>query len=390
MSAPDPRLAARTYGVAPFHVVALSEVAYSLMAQGREVIMMLPGEPDFGTPQPVVDAVSESLQNGRVRYTQSFGIPSLRLKIAEYYTARFGVTVPIERIAVTTGASSALLLALAATLDKDQQLLLSDPGYPCNRHFARIYEGRSVNVPVGPETNYQLSAELIDHHWTADTGGALIATPSNPTGTIVPPDELARIAVTVAGHGGTLIVDEIYAELVYDSDPKTILSYTHDAFVINSFSKTFGMTGWRLGWMIVPEWAVAAVTRLAANMYISAPEISQHAGAACFAPEVWAIVAQRKAELRARRDLLVAGLRELGFGVPVVPEGAFYVYADCSAFTDNSYDWCVRLLNEEFVGVTPGIDFGKNRAREHVRFSYTCSQKQITEALHRIARFLNR
>ena len=388
MPVPDPRLAARTYGVAPFHVVALSEVAYTLMAQGRDVIMMLPGEPDFGTPRPVVDAIAGYLHSGRVRYTQSFGLPVLREKIADYYLSRFGVTVPIQQIAVTTGASSALLLALAATLDNGQNLLLSDPGYPCNRHFARIYEGQSINIPVGPQTNYQLSAELIDHHWTPDTAGVLIATPSNPTGTIVAPDELGRIVETVATRRGTLIVDEIYAELVYDSAPHTILRHTHDAFVISSFSKTFGMTGWRLGWMVVPEWAIDAVTRLAANMYISAPEIAQHAGVACFTPEVWAIAADRKNELRARRDLLVSGLRNLGFGVPVVPEGAFYVYADCSAFTTDSYAWCVRLLNEEFVGVTPGIDFGTNRAMEHVRFSYTCSPEKITEALLRVARFI--
>ena len=390
MPAPDPRLATRTYGVAPFHVVALSEIAYALTAQGRDVIMMLPGEPDFGTPPSVIESATSWLQSGQVRYTQSFGIPSLRHKISQYYADRLGVTVPVERIAITTGASSALLLALAATLDKDQHLLLADPGYPCNRHFARVFEGRATNVAVGPESNYQLSAESIGAHWTPDTAGALIASPSNPTGTIVPHDEMAKIADTVAANKGTLYVDEIYGELVYDHDPDTILGHTHDAFVINSFSKTFGMTGWRLGWMVVPEWAVGPLTRLAANMYISAPEVSQHAGVACFTPEVWAIVAERKAELRARRDRLVDGLRTIGFHIPVVPEGAFYVYADCSKFTDDSYAWCMRLLNEEFVGVTPGVDFGKHRANVHVRFSYTCSQQRITDALERIQRFVKK
>ena len=386
----DPRLAARTREVEPFHVMVISAKVFELMAQGRDVIVMVAGEPDFGTPPAAVEAATKAIANGKVRYTASPGIDPLRSAIAGYYGERFDVDLPASRVMVTTGASSALLLALAAIVERDAEVLLADPGYPCNRHFARIYEGRAVNLPVGSETNYQLSADLVEANWSYRTTGVLLATPSNPTGTIVRPAELAAIADVVAERRGTLFVDEIYGELVYDLAPQTVLSHTNDAFVINSFSKTFGMTGWRLGWLVVPEWALDAVDRLAQNMYISAPAASQAAGLACFSPEVWAIVAERREQFRERRDVLIAGLRDIGFKVPVVPEGAFYVYADCSAFTDDSYRFCLDLLEHAGVGCTPGIDFGTYLADRHIRFSYTCSPARIVEALARIWEFVGR
>ncbi|MDQ1423140.1 MAG: hypothetical protein QOD72_638 [Acidimicrobiaceae bacterium] len=384
----DHRLARRVADIEPFRVVEMMQEAWRLQATGRDIVFMVAGEPDFGTPAPVIDAVSRRLAGGHVHYTPSLGLPELRSAIADYYRSRFGLVLPVERIAVTTGASGALLLALAATVDTDTRILLADPGYPCNRHFMRLFEGRARSIPVDAATNYQLTAALVDEHWNDGTTGVLVATPSNPTGTIVAPDELAAIAATVAGRAGVLYVDEIYSELVYDAPTPTILTRTDDAFVVNSFSKTFGMTGWRLGWMVMPEWAIDAVEVLAQNLYISPPAPSQWAGQACFDPAVWQIVADRKEELRRRRDRLIAGLRALGFGIPVVPQGAFYVYADCSAHGDDSAAFARRLLHDAGVAVTPGNDFGTYRAQHHVRFSYTTAITQIEEALDRMTALL--
>lgn len=383
------RLARRVAEIEPFRVVAVMQEAWALERSGRDVVFMVAGEPDFGTPPTVVDAVQRALVGGAVHYTPSLGLPELREAIAAYYAERFGVDVAPARIAVTTGASGALLLALAATIDPERRVLVADPGYPCNRHFMRLLEGRGRAVPVDASTNFQLTAPLVAAHWEHGVAGTLVATPSNPTGTIVAPGELAAIADIAHERRGVLYVDEIYGELVYDAPTSTILSSTSDAFVVNSFSKTFGMTGWRLGWLVVPEWAVDAVEVLAQNLYISPPAPSQWAGLACFTPEVWRLVATRRDELRRRRDVLVAGLRRLGFGVPVVPQGAFYVYADCSTHSDDSSAFARRLLHDAGVAVTPGNDFGSFRASEHVRFSYTTSLERIEDALDRIAAMLS-
>ena len=379
------RLAARTALIDPFRVMEIAEEAWALAASGRSIIWLLAGEPDFGTPPEAVAAAHEASAGGRVQYTQSLGIPALREAISTYYGERFGLDVPVRRIAVTTGASGALSLALAATIDPGAQVLLTDPGYPCNRHFVHLYGGEPVCVPVGPDNAYQLDTALVDAHWNDRTSGLLLATPSNPTGTIVAPEELAAMADIVAARHGVLIVDEIYGELVYGRAPTTVLSHTDDAFVVNSFSKTFGMTGWRLGWLVVPEWAGDAIERLAQNLYIAAPAPSQAAGLACFQPSVWAQVDARRRELETRRDVLVDGLRSLGFAVPVIPDGAFYVYADCSPIADDAVAFVRRLLHDGGVACTPGLDFGTHRANAHIRFSYTASSAQLVTALERIA-----
>jgi aspartate/methionine/tyrosine aminotransferase len=385
---PDRRVAQRMTTIEPFRVVEVMEQAWELERRGRSVIRFLAGEPDFGTPAAVVAAAAQAAASGHVHYTASLGIPSLRRAISAYYAERFGVSVPAERIAVTTGASAALLMALAATADPGTEILLTDPGYPCNRTFVRLYDGIVRGIAVGPSTNYQLTADLVMEAWTGRTSGVLIATPSNPTGTVVAPDELAAIADAVAARHGTLYVDEIYGELVYDRTPTTVLSHTDDAFVINSFSKTFGMTGWRLGWMVVPEWALDAVASLAQNMYISPPAPPQHGALAALTPDGWAEVEERRLAFQERRDLLVGGLREIGFGVPVLPEGAFYVYADCSAFAADSTAFARQLLHDAGVAVTPGNDFGRHAAECHVRFSYTTSLDQIHEGLERMSAYV--
>ena len=374
--------------IEPFRVVEVMEAAWALEAAGRSVVWFCVGEPDFGTPPQVVAAAGASMRDGHVHYTGSLGIPELRDAISDYYARRLGVVVPPSRIVLTTGASGALLMALAATLDPGREIVLADPGYPCNRSFVRLYEGTVRGVPVDSGSNYQLTAGLVDEAWTERTGGVLLATPSNPTGTVVPPAELTAIADTVAAHGGVLYVDEIYGELVYDRAPTTVVGHTDDAFVINSFSKTFGMTGWRLGWLVTPEWALDPVRSLAQNMYISPPAPAQYGALAAFTPEVWDVVAQRRHAFQERRDVLVAGLRAIGFGVPVRPEGAFYVYADISAFDDDSSVFARRVLDDAGVAITPGCDFGRNAAERHVRFSYTTSLQQVHEGLDRLSAYL--
>ncbi len=384
------RLAARMADINPFRTVDVMEQAWAAEAAGRSIVHLEVGEPDFGTPRAVIEAAGRAMADGLVRYTSSLGLPALREAISGYYASRFGLSVPPGRIVVTTGASGALLLALAATVDRDDEILLSDPGYPCNRNLIRLCEGRARPVPVGADSNFQLTTAMVEGHWNEGTRGVLLATPSNPTGTVVPPEELAAIVDTVAARGGICFVDEIYGELVYDAPPATVLAHpTSDTcFVINSFSKTFGMTGWRLGWLVCPEWAVPALERLAQNAYISPPVPAQYGAFAAFSEPVWAEVAERRDAFHRRRDVLVAGLRDLGFSVPVMPQGAFYVYAGCSAFATDSFAFAQRVLAEASVAIVPGCDYGEHRAAEHLRFSYTTARERIELALERLGRML--
>lgn len=379
----------RVGSIAPFRVVEVMERAWDLERQtGRPVLHLVAGEPDFGTPQPVVEAATQAIAGGSVPYTPARGLPALREAIRGYYSERFGVDVPDDRIVVTTGGSAALFLAFAVTLEPGDGVLMADPGYPCNANLVRVLSGAVQAVPVTAADNFQLNTARVRSAWAHETRAVLTATPSNPTGTVVEPDELEAIVALTHARGATAIVDEVYGELVYDRTPTTVLSATDDAFVISSFSKTFGMTGWRLGWMVCPDWALDAVTRVTQNMYISPPTPSQAAGIAAFSPAVWDIVAGRLALLRARRDLLVHGLRDIGFDVPVTPQGAFYVYARCDAFCSDSTELVDRLLREAGVAVAPGNDFGTFEAHRHIRLSYATSLAHIEEALERLAAHL--
>jgi aspartate/methionine/tyrosine aminotransferase len=282
-----------------------------------------------------------------------------------------------------------LLLVVALIVNRDDRILMTDPGYPCNRHFVRVLEGDPVGIPVGPESNYQLTAESIERHWTPATRGVLIASPSNPTGTSVSRDEMRKIVGTVARLGGRLIVDEIYLGLTDDHTPRSALELADDAFVISSFSNYFNMTGWRLGWVVAPERHVRDLEKLAHNLYISPATPSQRAALACFLPQTLAIVEERRQAFRARRDLLVPALRAMGFGVPVMPDGGFFVYADCSRFTGDSEQFCRDVLEGAGVAITPGVDFGRHRAAAHVRFAYTIEQAKLEDGIARLARFLH-
>jgi len=387
-------LALRMRDIEPFHVMDLLARARQLEAAGRSIIHMEVGEPDFTTPQPIIDAGIEALRHGLTHYTPALGLPELRQAVADYYQRR-GVTVAAERIVITPGASGALLLALGVLVDPGDQVLLADPGYPCNRHFIRMFEGDAVAIPVGPETDYQLDAALIRDNWRPRTIATLLATPSNPTGTVIPASALQEIFDFVHAQGGHALVDEIYLDLTYDTSaagrgPQTALAISDDIFVINSFSKYFGMTGWRLGWLVVPEAYIDAVDRLAQNVFLAASTPAQWAALAAFEPETLAILEQRRLEFERRRDFLLPAMRQIGFEIPVVPQGAFYLYADCSRFTADSYGFARQLLEEAAVALTPGRDFGAYRAAEHVRFAYTTAIDKLEEGVDRLNKYINK
>jgi aspartate/methionine/tyrosine aminotransferase len=370
--------------IAPFHVMQLLERAQRLEAAGRDIVHMEIGEPDFPTPAPIVAAARRALDAGRTRYTPACGLPELREALARYYRERYGMPVAPSRIVVTPGASGALQLALGVLVDPGTRVVLADPSYPCNRHFVRLFEGEPVSVPVGAEQGYQLTPEQLTAAWDARTRVALVASPSNPTGTLVAPDMLAALADTTATRGGTLVVDEIYHGLVYGPPPPTALALGGHVLVVNSFSKYFGMTGWRLGWLVAPPELVQDIEKLAQNLFLAPPTLSQYAALAAFETDTLAELETRREAFAARRDYLVEALRGLGFGIPLTPQGAFYVYADCS-FGDDALLLAQRLLDAAGVAVTPGIDFGSYRATRHLRFAYTTSLERLAEGVARIA-----
>ncbi|GGK85380.1 pyridoxal phosphate-dependent aminotransferase [Amphritea balenae] len=374
----------RVAEIESFKVMDLLKRAKELDAMGHDVVHMCAGEPDFATPEPIAEAGIAAIRAGHTQYTPAAGIPQLREAIAGFYQQRYGLDIPAERVIVTAGASGALLMVFSTLANPGQTFMMADPGYPCNPRFLRLIEARGQLVPTDAGDNYQLTPELIEQNWQPNTAGVLLASPANPTGSVVPREQLELISQTVRANRGHLVVDELYHGLTYGFDATSVLEVDQDAFVLNSFSKYFGMTGWRLGWTVVPDAAVADIERLAQNLFISPPTIAQHAALAAFEPETLDILEARREAFRERRDLLVNGLRELGFGIPLTPEGAFYVYADASHLTDNTFDLCWELLEQDKIAVTPGVDFGEHRANQFIRFSYTTGIEQIEKMLTRL------
>lgn len=383
----NPVLASRLANIAPFHVMELAKMATELERQGRSIIHMGIGEPDFTAAPLVVEAAARAMRDGRLQYTAATGIPALREAISKHYRSVYGLDVPASRIVITAGASAALLLACAALVEPGSEVLMPDPSYPCNRHFVAAFEGRARLVPSGPAERFQLSEAMVREHWNPSTRGVLLASPSNPTGTSIRHDELAKIVAAVREKQGFTIVDEIYQGLTYDEAPFSALSLGEDIIVINSFSKYFNMTGWRLGWLVLPEQLVPQVEKLAQNLFICASSVAQHAGVACFEPASIALFEERKAEFRRRRDFIVPAMRELGFEVPVTPDGAFYVYADCTPLTDDADRLTREMLEQAGVVMVPGLDFGPSTAHTHVRVSYATAYEKLQEAVARLQRF---
>jgi len=382
------RVASRMASIEPFEVMEIQTLARNLEAQGRDVIHLEIGEPDFTTPAPVVDAARRALDAMPMFYTSALGIPALREAISRFYRERYRVEVPAERIVVTAGSSAALLLAFGVLLDAGDEVLLSDPGYPCNRHFVHALGGLPRLVPVDSRSRYQLTPDLADEAWTPRTRIAMVASPSNPTGTLVEPGEIAALAAMARERGATLLVDEIYHGLTYGRDARTALEAGDDVFVINSFSKYFQMTGWRLGWLVAPRPYVRELEKLAQNLYISPSTLAQHAALAAFEPGTIAILEARRRELQARRDYLLPALEALGFRIGAKPEGAFYVYAECSALADDSFALAREALAKAGVAFTPGKDFGFNAPERHIRIAYTQPVARLEEAVARLRAFL--
>jgi len=374
----------RAADIQSFKVMDLLKRAKELDEQGFDVVHMEAGEPDFATAAPIAEAAKAAIDQGLTQYTAAAGIMPLREAIADWYQRRYGLDISPQRVIVTSGASGALLMVFSLLAEQGRSFMMTDPGYPCNRQFLRLIEARGQLVPVDPEDNFQLTPELINQHWNEQTAGVLLASPSNPTGAVVSAEQLGAISDTVRARNGHLVVDELYHGLTYGFDATSILEIDQNAFVMNSFSKYFGMTGWRLGWMVVPEAAVPEIEKLAQNLFISPCTISQHAALAAFKPETIEILEQRRQAFAERRDLLVGGLRDLGFDIPVTPEGAFYVYAGASHLTDNTFDYCWSLLEEDKVAVTPGLDFGQHHSNRFIRFSYTTGKDRIDLALERL------
>ncbi|WP_038218492.1 pyridoxal phosphate-dependent aminotransferase [Xenophilus azovorans] len=391
------RIATRAERIEPFYVMEVAKAASALAREvadsERPMIFLNIGEPDFTAPPLVQEAAMRAVRAGATQYTQATGLPQLRERISGWYAERFGLDVPARRIVVTAGASAALQLACLALIEAGDEVLMPDPSYPCNRHFVSAAEGRAVMIPATAEERFQLSAAKVEAAWTERTRGVLLASPSNPTGTSIAPDELRRIHSAVQQRGGLTLIDEIYLGLSYDDAfGQSALAIDDQVISINSFSKYFNMTGWRLGWLVVPEALVPVVERLAQNLFICASAVSQYAALACFEPESIAEYERRRGEFRARRDWFIPQLQALGLPVPVVPDGAFYAWADCTGFArrldvtaaDTSWDFAFELMRRAHIAVTPGRDFGTADTARFVRFSTASSMAHLEEAVQRL------
>jgi aspartate/methionine/tyrosine aminotransferase len=377
-------LASRLQNVSPFRVMTVLQRAKALEAQGRSIIHLEVGEPDFVTAAPILEAGRRALAEGRTAYTSAAGIPELRELIAQHYLHQYQVSVAPERIFVTPGASGGLSLVAQMLLNPEDAVLMPDPGYPCNRNYVRLAGAEAQLVPVRPDTNYQLTPALLDSHYTPATRGVWVASPGNPTGTVLGLKELADIAQWCDSHDCHLLVDEIYHGLDYTHGLPTVLQVCPDAIVVNSFSKYFGMTGWRLGWLVVPEALVAATNILAQNLFIAASTVAQYAALQAFAEDTRQILEERRQAFSQRRDFLTQVLIDLGFTVPVPTLGAFYIYAGIEKFSSDSEQFCHQLLEQFGVAVTPGTDFGDFESRSHVRFAFTTGMEELEVAAQRL------
>ena len=392
------RISRRAQAIEPFYVMEVAKQAAALarevQASDRPMLFLNIGEPDFTAPPLVQEAAARAVRDGRTQYTPATGLPALRERISGWYAQRFGVAVPASRIVVPAGASAALQLACLALIEAGDEILMPDPSYPCNRHFVSAAEGRSVLLPTTAAERYQLSADKVAAAWGAHTRGVLLASPSNPTGTSIATQELQRIHEFVASRDGITLVDEIYLGLSYDpAFGRSALALSDQIVSINSFSKYFNMTGWRLGWLVVPEALVPVIERIAQNLFICASTVAQHAALACFEADSLALYEQRRAEFRARRDFFVPALNALGLPVPVVPDGAFYAWADCSAAcrklgVKDSWDFAFEVMRQAHVAVTPGRDFGQADTPHFIRFSTASSMAHLQEAAQRLRSLL--
>ena len=392
------RIAQRAQRIEPFYVMEVAKAAATMAKEfahtAKPMIFLNIGEPDFTAPPLVQAAASRAIANGNTQYTQATGLPELREKISAWYASRFNVNISPSRIVLTAGASAALQLACLALIEAGDEMLMPDPSYPCNRHFVSAAEGKAVLIPTTANERFQLTRAKVEEAWGPHTRGVLLASPSNPTGTSIAPDELQRIADFVHSHGGITMVDEIYLGLSYEEHfGHTALAMPGElgesVISINSFSKYFNMTGWRLGWLVVPEALVPVIERIAQNLFICPSTIAQHAALACFEANSLVEYERRRSEFKARRDYFIPELNRLGLSVPVIPDGAFYAYADCSKLAakwglSGSWEFAFELMKRAHLAVTPGRDFGSSAPEQYVRFSTASSMAHLKEAIARL------
>ena len=385
------RLSARAQKVEPFHAMAVGDRAAHLERGGARVIRLCLGEPDFGAPPAVRDAMASMMDGRGLSYTAALGTPELRQAIADFYLDRHEVEVDPSRVVITSGASSALLLAVAALVDVGDDVVIADPSYPCDRQLIDSFGGHVVAVPTTSATAFQLTRQLVEQAWTRATSAVMLASPANPTGTSIPVHEMAGICAWARDHDAARIVDEIYLDLADHEEGRprrSVLSLDPEAIVINSFSKYFAMTGWRLGWMVVPEALIPTIERLAMNYFLCASTPAQLAAVSCFTPGSLAVCEERRLELLTRREIVLTGLNDIGLSVPVPPDGAFYVYFDVGERGWDSWDFCHRVLEETHVALTPGRDFSVIDGERYVRLSYTASDGDLREGLDRLSKFV--
>lgn len=382
------RPAHRIQNILPFHAVEVFKNAQNLAEAGHDIISLGIGEPDFTAPEPVIQALKEAADQGLTQYTPPAGLGALREALAGYYAQAFDAPVDPERILITAGASGALNLVCLSVINPGDEILMPDPSYPANQNFVLAAGGVPRLIPTRADDRFHLSAQDIETHWTERTRGVLIASPSNPTGATIGKDNLRALIDAVRARAGFIIMDEIYLGLYYEDKPKSALCLDDDIIIINSFSKYFHMTGWRLGWTILPDWLTPSTEKLTASLSICAPTLAQHAALACFHEDSMAIYEQRRLAFKQRRDYLLPALQDLGFGIPVQPDGAFYIYADISQFSTDSMDFAQRLLHQAHVAVVPGIDFGPHFAKQMLRFSYATPQNLLEQAIERLQRLL--
>lgn len=388
----QPTMSRRAREAQPFRAMVFGERADEMIARSISVIKLSLGEPDFGAPPAVRDAMREQYDGRALPYTAALGLPELRRAIADFYHERHHVDIDPRRIVITAGGSAALLLDTALTVDPGDEVIVADPSYPCNRELIRSFEGVVVDVPTSAATRFHLNAELVDRAWSERTKAVMVTSPSNPTGTTIDFDVLKGVCDLARFRGAWRIIDETYLDLA-DREPdgsevRSALLADPDAIICNSFSKFFGMTGWRLGWAVVPEYTIEAVDDLATNYYLCAHTPTQHAALACFTPESLAVCEERRQELLARRRIVVSGLERIGLPLEVVPNGAFYAYFSVAGTGLDAWTFCERALEEAHVALTPGRDFGPATADTHVRLSYAASREALTEGLSRLGKFV--
>ena len=395
MTNPLPALSLRNDAIAPFQTMELVKSAQALEASGHSIIHMSIGEPDFTATPSVIEALNQALAQGKSQYTPALGIAPLREAIASHYLRTEALEVDPACVIITAGASAALTLACLALVNPGDEVLLTDPSYPCNRHFVAAANGIAKTIPVGAETRFQLNAELIRNHWSPATRGVLLASPANPTGTSMAWADVVDSMAEVRSRDGFAIMDEIYQGLCYGDalagippNPRSALHARKDVVICNSFSKTFHMTGWRLGWLVVPPAWVASFEKLQQNLFICPSALAQYAALGCFTEDSLAIIRERKREFERRRDCIIAGLRRLGFEIPLTPDGAFYVWANIKRFGMGSSVFTQRMLEEAGVSIVPGADFGLSQSNDWVRFSYASPVTVIEEAISRIENWL--